>query len=226
MQSVYNLSQDYAKHLVGVIFPTFSVGAIDYYSPDIINIGYTEGEYTVALTEHLGLLFAAQFTDQRSVGSDLLKGFPFETNQFGLQSALSYRGGIVTLAYTRDAKGADLQNSWSSYPGYTSVQVQDFDRAGENAFMVKGSYDFSGIGLDGVTAYGLWVHGWGAINPATGAEVFQQDEYDGDLQWRPKSGALKGLWFRIRYAHVKQRGVGNESLDDFRVIVNYDLSLL
>jgi hypothetical protein len=106
------------------------------------------------------------------------------------------------------------------------VQVQDFNRAGEDAFMVKGSYDFSRIGLDGVTAYALWVHGWDAINPSTGAEVFQQDEYDGDLQWRPKSGAPKGLWFRVRYAHVDQRGVGHATLDDFRVIINYDLSLL
>jgi len=55
--------------------------------------------------------------------------------------------------------------------------------------------------------------------------VFDQDEYDFDLQWRPK-GVLKGLWFRLRYAHVEQRDGGNSSIDDFRVIVNYDFSLL
>ena len=54
-----------------------------------------------------------------------------------------------------------MQSPWSSYPGYTSVQVQDFNRAGENAFMVKGSYDFTRLGLEGVTAYALFVHGWG-----------------------------------------------------------------
>jgi len=206
--------------------PALSIGAIDYYANDIINIGYTEGKYTVNVTEHLALLLAAQFTDQRSVGGNLLEGFDFQTNQLGLQAALSYGGGILTLAYTMDAKGADLQSPWSSYPGYTSVQVQDFNRAGEDAVMIKGSYDFSRIGLEGVTAYALWVHGWNAVNASTRAPVFQQDEYDGDLQWRPKSDALKGFWFRIRYAHVKQRGDGNESLDDFRLLVNYDLSLL
>ena len=30
--------------------------------------------------------------------------------------------------------------------------------------MIKGSYDFSRIGLDGVTFYALWVHGWGIGN--------------------------------------------------------------
>jgi hypothetical protein len=118
-----------------------------------------------------------------------------------------------------------MRNPWSSYPGYTSGQVQDFNRAGEEAFMVKGSYDFSRLGLEGVTFYALWIHGWDAVDPITKASVYDQDEYDFDLQWRPKGG-LKGLWFRLRYAHVEQRDGGNSSIDDFRVIVNYDFSLL
>jgi hypothetical protein len=57
-------------------------------------------------------------------------------------------------------------------------------------------------------------------------DVYQQDEYNGDLQWRPKIKGMKGFWFRLRYAHVDQRGEGDEHLDDFRAIVNYDMSLL
>jgi hypothetical protein len=106
------------------------------------------------------------------------------------------------------------------------VQVQSFNRAGEEAFMVRGAYDFSRFGLKDLAAYALWVHGWGAVDPATKASVYQQDEYDLDLQWIPKKGDLKGFWFRIRYAHVDQRGVSGASADDFRVIVNYDLSML
>jgi len=37
----------------------------------------------------------------------------------------------------------DLQNPWSSYPVTTSVQVQDFNRAKEKAFLVKAAYDFT-----------------------------------------------------------------------------------
>jgi hypothetical protein len=207
-------------------FPSFSIGAIDYYSQDILNIGYIEAKYKLALNEQMGLLFAVQFTDQRSVGDDLLKGYSFQTNQTGLKAEMSIGSGVITLAYTNDAAGADLQNPWSSFPGYTSVQVQDFNRAGEEAFMIKASYDFSKLGLDGVALYGLWVRGWGAVNATTKAEVFQQDEYDLDLQWRPKGGFLKGLWFRTRYAHIEQRGVDHATMDDFRIIVNYDLSLL
>ena len=175
---------------------TFAIGAIDYYSEDIINIGYTEAKFTSSLTQRLGLVVSVQFTDQRSVGEDLLTRYSFATNQVGVKAAIGSGGGIFILAYTRDSSGANLQSPWGSYPGYTSVQVQSFNRAGEEAYMVMGDYDFSRLGLDHVTAYALWVHGWGAIE------------------------------FRFRYAHVDQHGVSDASGNDFRFIVNYDLSLL
>jgi hypothetical protein len=203
----------------------FSIGAIDYYSDDIINIFYTEAKTVFRPTKELGLLVAAQYTDQRSVGSELLKGYGFSTNQFGIKGEMSYRRAILTLGYTNAGKGADLQNPWSSYPGYTSVQVQDFNRAGENALLGKLSYDFSSLGLTGVTAYALWVHGWNRVDPVTKASVKQEDEYDLDLQWRPQIKVLKGLWFRARYAYVDQRDDA-PSQSDFRIIVNYDMPLL
>jgi hypothetical protein len=162
----------------------FSIGAIDYYSDDILNIFYAEAKGVFHLTKELGLLFAAQYTDQRSVGEDLLKGFDFRTNQFGIKGEMSYRKAILTLGYTIADKGADLQSPWGVHPGYTSVQVQDFNRAGENALLGKLSYDFSSLGLTGVTAYALWVHGWNRVDPVTNASVKQEDEYDFDLQWR------------------------------------------
>ena len=209
-------------------FRGLQIGAIDYYSQDIINIGYTEARYTLPVTERLGFLFAAQYTDQRSVGSDLLTGSSFHANQWGFMTGASYRNGILTLAYTNNSTGADVQNPWSGYPGYTSVQVQNFKRAGEQALMAKASYNFARLGLEDVTAYALWTHGWGAVNPGTGSPVYQQDEYNLDLQWLPKTGPLKGFWFRVRYAHVDSRdGVSRGfPIDDVRLIVNYLLPLL
>lgn len=204
----------------------FTIGAIDYYSDDIINIGYAEAEVTAFSKGRFGLDLSAQFTDQRSVGDDLLSGDSFATNQAGLMAKTRYGGGIFTLAYSRDSSGADLQSPWGGYPGYTSVQVQDFKRAGESAFMVKGSYEFSLLGLDGLAGYLLWVHGWGAVDPDTGSPVYNQNEYNGDLQWRPKTGLMKGLWIRLRYAHVDQWEHGDSTIDEGRVIVNYDLPLL
>jgi hypothetical protein len=210
-----------------VQYGPFYLGAIDYYSPDIINIGYTEARATTKATEDLGLLGAIQYSDQRSVGDDKLNGSYFSTRQFGVKGEASYKGAILTLAYTITADGADMQTPWGGYPGYTSVQVQDFDFANQQAFLVKASYDLSKIRLDGVSAYGLYVHGWSQEDPSTGDSVPNQDEYDANLQWTPKGIAMiEGLSLRLRYALVHNwQGPGND-IHDIRVIVNYDFSLM
>ena len=51
-----------------------SIGAIDYFVPDVINIAYAEVGYVWSLRPGLSLTLGAQFTDQRSVGDDLLTG--------------------------------------------------------------------------------------------------------------------------------------------------------
>jgi hypothetical protein len=209
-----------------VSYKGLSFGAIDYYSDDIINIFYTEGSYKLPVTDRLGILVSAQFTDQRSVGDDLLTGSSFNTNQFGIKADTSYGGGIFTLAFTKANKGADLQSPWGGYPGYTSAQGKDFNRAGESAFMAKASYDFTRLGLKGVSAYTLWVHGWDRVNPSTKDPVPNENEFDADVQWRPEWKFLKGLWFRVRYANAHQYEAPKNTMNDFRVIVNYEFPLL
>jgi len=195
----------------------FSIGAINYYSDDIINIFYTEATYTPTLADGYKLKFAAQYSNQRSTGDDLLTGQAFSNGQWGVKGDLGLGAWLLTLAYTDTANGADMRNPWSSYPGYTSVQVEDFDRSGESAVMLKASYDFSRHGAEGLSAYALWVHGTGVNAPA-----FNQDEADVNIQWTPKGGALRGTSIRLRYAHITQRGGGDPTLNDFRLIVNYN----
>ncbi len=91
-------SVDRGVALGGALFSMgrFSIGAIDYYSDDIINIGYAEAKYTWPVTQELGLLFAAQFTDQRSVGEDILKGFAFSVSQLGVKTEMSCGGAMVS----------------------------------------------------------------------------------------------------------------------------------
>jgi hypothetical protein len=206
----------------------FQIGAVNYYSQDIINIAYAETRYLLEVTDCLGMLFTAQFTDQQSTGSNLLTGTNSHTSQFGLMSNIGYRNGILTLAYTIDASGADMRSPWGGYPGYTSDLDISFNRAAEQAFTLKVSYYFARFGLDSVAAYALWTHGWGAIDPATRSPLPQKDEYDFDIQWRPKSGFLDGLWFRARYARVDARGASTRGfpINDIRFIVNYDFELL
>ncbi len=175
----------------------FSIGAAEYYSDDIINIFYAESKYGLQLSDTNRLSFAAQYSDQQSTGNNLLTGQSFSTNQWGLKSDLKLGAGLLTVGYTDTANGANMRNPWSGYPGYTSVQVQDFNRADESAVLLRGSYDFSANGAPGFSAYVLYVHGSGVRAPN-----FNNDETDFNVQWAPKGGALRGLSFRLRYAYV------------------------
>ena len=199
-----------------------SLGGIYYFCPDVLSIGYAEAKYARELPAGFALLAAAQLTDQRSNRGDLLTGDSFAGNQVGARLEASRSGAIATLAYTNTTRGTDLRNPWSSYPGYTAVQVENFDRAGEQAFMVKASYNFAKARIPGFTAYTLWTHGWG-VRPSDGPNY---DEYDFDLQWRPTFPVLKGLWFRARLGMVNERGGTHSTLDDYRLIVNYDFAAL
>jgi len=192
----------------------FSLGAVEYYSNDIINIGYGEATWRLPIAPGHALQLAGQYSDQRSTGSDLLKGYAFSTHQTGVRAELEAGAALLALAYTNTANGADMQSPWSGYPGYTSAQVQNFNQAGESAIMLRAGYDFSRHGLAGLSAYVLGVHGSGA---ASGSE----DEGDLNLQWTPPSGPMRGTAFRLRYAHVDRHG-GNPDTNDLRLIFNYD----
>ena len=166
----------------------FSLGAIDYFSDDIINIGYAEGKMELPFSADFRPRLAAQFVDQRSVGDKALQGDFFLVQQFGIKAELPVQKALFTMAYTFTTNGdTNLRSPWSGYPGYTSVQVQDFNRAGENAFLLRAGYEFPWV--DGLSAYALAVFG---TDPAIEGQ-FRQDEYDPNLQWVPTKGVLKGL---------------------------------
>src|SRR5207344_3251899 len=103
--------------------------AVDYYCDDIINIFYTEARYVIQVTELVRAALGIQYTDQRSVGDELLTGTEFATAQFGVQFETGYAGALLNVGWTHNDAGADLRNPWSGYPGYTSAQVQNFNRA-------------------------------------------------------------------------------------------------
>jgi hypothetical protein len=208
---------DRGVYTAGVIYEKgkFSIGGIDYYSDDIINIGYGETKFEIPISAKVRPRIAAQFIDQRSTGSNLLEATEFSVQQYGLKAELPVENFLFTAAFTHASGDTNLRGPWSGYPGYTSVQVQDFNRAGESAFLFRIGYDFPAI--DGLSAYALAVFG----TEPDAAGSYRQDEYDLNLQWAPKKSCLKGLSIRARYALVDQHGGNVDNLTDFRAIVNY-----
>jgi hypothetical protein len=200
-----------------------SIGAIEYYTPDILNIFYMDAKHVWKATEDLGFYLGAQFSHQQSAGDNLLTGNTFYAHQVGLLGEIGYRNGILSFAYTKDGDGADLRNPWSSFPGYTSVQIRDFNRAGEQAFMVKGSYDWKRF-VPGLTTFALYTIGDGRINPSTGQGLRDEREVDADIQYRFTGGFWDGFWLRLRFANLWEEG--GRTVQQVRVILNVPISFL
>ncbi len=196
----------------------FSFGAVDYFSQDIINILYAEAKYALSVSESLKPRLALQFVDQRSTGDNQLQGESFAVQQYGIKAELPVGNALFTTAYTFASGDADLQNPWSGYPGFTSVQVENFNRAGEGALLLRVGYDLPWI--EGLSAYALWVHG----SDPDEAGQYAKDEANFNVQWAPTTGALKGLSARLRYGVVEERDSDSETLTEFRLIVNYALA--
>ena len=149
----------------------FSIGAIEYYCEDIINIAYAESKLEVPLADDWKLKFYGQYVDQGSVGNNDLQGHSFSGHQFGLKIDLPVKNALFTAAFTQAWGTANLQNPWSGYPGYTSVQVQDFNRDGEGAFLLRAGYDFPWVErAERLCLGGVW-HGPGSSGAVSAERV-------------------------------------------------------
>lgn len=191
----------------------FSVGAIDYYSQDIINIFYAEGKYSFPVGEVAKMTLSLQYSDETSIGDELLKGTSFDSNQWGAKAELAWGNATFSGAYTSAGGNANMQNPWSGYPGYTSVQVEDFNRDGEDAWMLRGAYKFKAV--KGLSVYALYVDGSDPDSPSE----YAKNEWDFNLQWDVSEGPLKGLMARLRYAEIDQDAPDVSTFKDLRLMV-------
>ena len=80
----------------------FNIGAIDYYSQDIINIAYAQGGFEVPLATDWRLRFAGQYIDQGSLGDNELQGHSFSGHQFGIKVELPIKKALFTAAFTHE----------------------------------------------------------------------------------------------------------------------------
>ncbi len=203
----------------------FSLGAINYNVRDVINIFYSEIDYVWLPTEQLGLRFTGQFTDQRSDGDDLLTGSSFDTQLVTGKLAASYAGAVLSVAFSTTDDGARIRSPYGSPPSPLSLMIENFDRAGEDAWGLGLSYHFKGIGLPGLSAFAKYSRGYNARNPDTGLSLADREEVNLTIDYRLQRGRFRGFWIRLRGAYVNEIGTSDEQ-KQFRVIFNYDIPVL
>lgn len=201
-----------------------SIGVINLYTNDIFNMAYAEAVYKQKFSDDMSNNLSVQYSDQHSVGEDLLRGGDsFSSNFWGIQEAFSYRHAIIKAAFNQTDTGADMRSPYGSYPGYTSSIVEDFNRAGETSWLIGVSYDFGRLGLKDLSLSTNYISGSGAINELTKEDVNDKRETDVTLDYKVSAGFLKGFWLRLRSATIQEDN--RPQTQDWRVILNYEIPL-
>lgn len=201
------------------------VGAVNQQTFDAFNTLFVKAERPFTISDDTTLWAYLQYTDQRSVGDDRIGDF--DTNL--LSAKLELKTGRTTwrvaASTTDDERG--IQKPYGNPANYLSVIVEDFDRAGEDAWLVGVSQDFGEIGPGGFSLFANIVSGdTPDVGPVASAD---QTEYDLTLDYRVREGWGDRLWFRVRGAWVDQDpavGIAPNDFFDFRIIVNYDFGVL
>ncbi len=226
MSRAAGASEDRGTGVLGGMFSwgPLRLGAIDYFAQDTMNIFYTEGKVGKDFGD-ISAALSAQFAAQSSTGTNLLNGGTYwATNQFATQLQLGYQSAILTAAYSVVNPGFNMQTPWSANPFYTDAQILAFNFAGESAVMLGLSSVMAPMGLPGVAASVFYFRGWTQAPAASAPRL--EDEWDFNLEWRPKWKPLPGLWLRARYGHanIDQSNV-RTTIDEVRLILNYAIKL-
>jgi hypothetical protein len=197
-----------------------------YRVPDILQSYYADGSALLPLAGELRLRLSGQYMTQRSSGDNLLTGSSFDTWSAGVKADLIRGPATFSIAYTQTGDGDNYRSPYGSWAGYTSMIVKDFNRAGEQAWLLGGAYDFGVHGLTGFSVNAYVVHGTDAIDPASGAGTSDNTEYDLTLDYRFSAESwpawIRPLWLRARAVRVEEDfGDRTAVTKDYRVIANY-----
>lgn len=203
--------------------PNLQIGAINLYGEDLHNTSYAELIYNYRLTEILKGRTSLQFADQRSTGEDLIRGDQYSTNFWGIEEALTYKNAVIRAAFTQTDSGGLVRSSFGTHPGYTVGLVEDFNRAGERAWLLGLVYNFGSFGLKDLSINTAYTDGSGAIDEITKEALPSKNEFDITIDYRPSEGLLKGFWLRLRSGTVDEER--RHDTQDFRVILNYEIPL-
>ncbi len=200
-----------------------NIGVITQQSWDVMNTTYAEAHTAWDISPQWEAKLAAQYTRQQSVGDELIGDF--DTHSWGVKGAASYKGGVITVAYTSTDEDGGIQKPFGGSPSYLSLMVSDFDRAGESGWLLGISSDFRSFGINGWSAF--IKAAWGDTPDSGLAASPDQRELDITVDYRFQRRLLKGLWIRARAAFLAQEnGPEEQDVNEFRIIANYEIPIL
>lgn len=207
---------------------------------DVWNQYYYDLDYTYALNESISLNPGLHFYHTRDTGKALLGDI--NNNTFSLHLAVAVAGHTVTAAYQRVNGDTpfDYINQGDSVYLDNSQQYSDFNGPNERSWKLQYEYDFSGLGVAGLTASASYSRGELDLTKADPNSIGYGNWYnpqgknahhwerDLGLKYVIQEGKAKDLAVGLRWATNRgndaYQSVDND-VDEYRVIIDYPLDV-
>lgn len=198
----------------------FGIGAVTQVAWDMYNTVYAEAFHFFDFFEERTLRLTFQFTDQRSIGKELLG--EFDVQHFGVKASSSLNDLLLSTSVTYTSKGGNLRKPFGGSPSFNSILLSDMDRPGELSWRGTAAVDLDRLGLKEVSFSLTTAMG---NTPDSGADASpDQFEYNLNLDYRPEEGLLENLWLRLRWGeNFRDSDLGGRDISDFRIIANYSI---
>ncbi|MDD3463748.1 MAG: OprD family outer membrane porin [Sulfurospirillaceae bacterium] len=140
-----------------------------------------------------------------------------DTALYGVMVGTKVAGIGLSAYYNKTDKDNDVNVGYGQGTDWTYNAVEWWTGywAGTESYQGKVSYDFSQVGIKGLSAFTRYVVYDNSVNPANDAK-----EWDIDVKY-VFAGSLKGLDARVRYSDTKFDTATANDGHDLRLIVNY-----
>jgi hypothetical protein len=225
MTEALGIDQDRGLAHAGAVWDpneNFHLGAVFGIIPDLFTGTYSESSFGHDFTEEFEIRLDGQFSYQRDVGKDFLGELLDENWNVGIRTSASYAGAVFRLGFSITGSKGTIFNAFGSSPSYVDLMQRSFNRAEEKAILASASYDFSRIGVDGLTVIVNFVAGFDGkfLN-----ERRRSQEIDATIDYRITRGFLKNFWLRIRGSWLSEQGTEQDGTD-VRLILRYDIPVI
>jgi len=190
--------------------------AWNYYFHEVLNSFYLVGDYQYNLSDEYALTATLAYLNQTDVGAALAGDVT--TYTVGGNISIAAYGAKLTGFYGRngnDALRTPFGGSW-----VVSFQVNNLERADEQAWALQLEYDFKSAGLPGLSTYVSYSRFDTPDTGVTSSPDFTETDFN--LQYT-LGGRFKKCSIRLRYALIDQDEdvESGEDYSDGRLYLQY-----
>ncbi|SEJ12812.1 outer membrane porin, OprD family [Azotobacter beijerinckii] len=130
--------------------------------------------------------------------------------------------GVQRLSGNSDFPVLNQGDGYTSYL-ITDSQIGKFLRAGERTWRASYAYDFAKLGVPGLKASAIYLHG---DNIDTNGSDTSEWERDLRLDYVVQGGLFKGVGFSYRNATLRSEVASQRNIDENRLYITYSVPLL